>query len=60
VATLAAGRLALKNLNRPQDALRFYKAAESSPVPHLDWEANIKAGIAASQQALGPHVAAMK
>ena len=45
LALLAAGRLSLKNLNRPADALRFYEAARKSPVPHLDWESNITKGI---------------
>jgi len=46
LALLTAGRISLKNLNRPEDALRYYRAADASPVPHLDWEANIKSGIA--------------
>jgi len=33
LALLSAGRLCLKKLNRPSDALRYYKAASSSPVP---------------------------
>ena len=45
LALLAAGRLSLKNLNRPGEALRFYEAAAKSPVPHLDWESNISKGI---------------
>src|SRR6266571_255577 len=42
LALLSAGRLSLKKLNRPSDALRFYKAAAASSVPHLDWESNIE------------------
>jgi len=42
MAQLAAGRVCLKKLNRPQDALRFYEAAETSPVPHLDYEQTIQ------------------
>ena len=53
LALLSAGRISLKTLNRPQDALRFYSAAKASPVPHLDWETNIQAGIQAAQKALG-------
>jgi membrane associated rhomboid family serine protease len=53
LALLTAGRLSLKRLNRPEDALRYYKAAEASPVPHLDWNANIKAGISEAERALG-------
>lgn len=45
LALLAAGRLSLRQLARPTDALRFYKAAAASTVPHLDWETNIQAGI---------------
>lgn len=52
LALRAAGRLALKQLNRPSDALRCYRAAEASPVPHLDWEPNIQAGIRAAEQAI--------
>ena len=45
LALMAAGRLCLKKLNRPSDALRFYDAASQSSVPHLDWESNIHSGI---------------
>jgi hypothetical protein len=51
---LAAGRLCLKRLNRPADALKFYKAAAASQVPHLDWEANIQAGIRDAERASAP------
>ncbi len=54
LALLAAGRLCLKRLNRPGDALKFYKAAEASTIPHLDWEANIKAGIQDAERAFAP------
>jgi membrane associated rhomboid family serine protease len=53
LALLSAGRLSLKQLKRPSDALRFYKAAQASPVPHLDWESNIQAGIQAAEKAAG-------
>jgi len=33
---MAAGRLSQKKLNRPAEALHFYKAAADSPVPHLE------------------------
>ena len=52
LALLSAGRLSLKKLNRPADALKFYQAAAASPVPHLDWESNIQGGIAESQKQL--------
>jgi membrane associated rhomboid family serine protease len=45
LALMAAGRLSLKKLGRPAEALHFYRAASASPVPHLDWESNIQAGI---------------
>jgi hypothetical protein len=44
LALLGAGRLCLKKLNRPEDALRHYRAAAAWPLPHLDWESNIQAG----------------
>jgi len=52
LALMAAGRLSLKKLNRPAEALRFYRAAADSPVPHLDWTMNIEAGIQEAQKAL--------
>ena len=52
LALLSAGRLALKQLNRPSDALRFYNAARASSVPHADWESNIQAGIQNAEKAL--------
>jgi len=45
MAQLAAARICLKRLSRPDDALRFYRAAGSSRVPHLDLEQTIQAGI---------------
>jgi len=53
LALLSAGRLCLKKLNRPADALRYYKAASASAAPHLDWQANIEAGIRDAEKALG-------
>jgi hypothetical protein len=35
----------VQRLNRPQDALKYYEAAQASAVPHLDLEMNIEAGI---------------
>jgi hypothetical protein len=61
LALMAAGRLTLKRLHRPADALRFYQAASRSTVPHLDWDSNIKAGIQEAQKALeGSQVPALK
>jgi membrane associated rhomboid family serine protease len=52
LAFMAAGRLSLKKLHRPAEALRYYQAAAASPVPHLDWESNINGGIQEAQKAL--------
>jgi membrane associated rhomboid family serine protease len=52
LALMAAGRLCQTKLNRPAEALRFYRAAADSPVPHLDWEVNIQAGLVGAQKAL--------
>jgi membrane associated rhomboid family serine protease len=60
LALLSAGRLALKQLNRPSDALLYYKAAKASKVPHLDWESNIQAGIQAAEKATGASYAPAK
>jgi tetratricopeptide (TPR) repeat protein len=52
LALLSAGRLTLKKLNRPSDALIFYRAAAVSKVPHADWDSNIQNGIRDAQKAL--------
>lgn len=44
-AQLNAARLCLKKLGHPQDALALYQAAAASPIPHLDWDPMIQAGI---------------
>jgi len=44
--------MCLKKLNRPEEGLKFYKAATASNVPHLGWEANIQAGLQDAQRAL--------
>jgi len=44
-AQLAAAKIFLKRLNRPQDALKLYEAAAASAVPHLDLEPAINAGV---------------
>jgi membrane associated rhomboid family serine protease len=51
-AQLSAARLCLKKLNRPQDALAIYQAAAASPIPHLDWETLIQAGIKEAKAAV--------
>jgi len=60
LALLAAGRLTLKQLGRPADALRCYQAAAASKVPHLDWDSNIQAGIKAAELAAGVTVASVQ
>ena len=51
-AQLSAARLCLKRLNRPQEALAIYHAAAASPIPHLDWEQHIQAGIKDAKAAM--------
>ena len=51
-AQLSAARLCVKKLHRPQDALSIYEAASKSPVPHLDWDQIIQAGIKEAKAAL--------
>ena len=51
-AQLSAARLCLKRLNRPKDALALYQSAAASPVPHLDWEQHIQAGIKEAKAAI--------
>ena len=52
LSLLSAGRLSLKKLNHPADALLYYKAAKVSSVPHLDWESNIQAGLEDAERML--------
>ncbi len=59
-AQLGAAKLYLNKLNRPMDALRMYEAAAASPVPHLDWEQNIEAGIRETKAAMTPAAAAAR
>ena len=52
MAHIAAGRICLSQLQRPQDALAFFQAAAASPIPHLDWEQTIEAGIRNAKAAI--------
>jgi tetratricopeptide (TPR) repeat protein len=52
LAQLAAARICLKRLSRPQDALRFYEASSASTVPHLDLEQDIESGIREARTAI--------
>ena len=54
LALMGAAQVCLKKLGRPQDALRFYTAAEKSPVPHLDMESTILVGIKEAQKTMAP------
>jgi len=51
MAQMAAARICLKRLNRPEGALKFYTAAAQSPIPHLDLDPAIQAGIKAASAA---------
>jgi tetratricopeptide (TPR) repeat protein len=52
LARLGAARICLKRLNQPERALQFFQAAEASPVPHLDYEQTISAGIREAKAAM--------
>ncbi len=56
LAQMAAGRLYLKRLSRPSDALRLYQAAQASSVPHTSWQPTIDRGIDEAKKALGSPV----
>jgi membrane associated rhomboid family serine protease len=56
-AQLAAAKIYLKKLSQPQAALQLFEAASSSPVPHLDWQSVIDAGIKECHAALNPGMA---
>lgn len=52
LALMSAGRLCVHKLNRPADGIRLYQAAQRSPVPHLDWESTIEAGLREAHNAV--------
>jgi membrane associated rhomboid family serine protease len=58
MAQVAAARINLNRLHRPQDALELYEAVLVSPIPHLDLEAAIKMGIREAKIAMGATPAA--
>ena len=60
LALVAAGRLYLKKLNRPEEALKCYESANASKVPHLDWQPNIDAGLRDAKTLLSTAVLAPK
>ena len=57
LAQMAAGRIYLKRLNRAEDALHLYEAAQASSIPHADWQATIDRGIAEAKKAMQPQAA---
>jgi membrane associated rhomboid family serine protease len=60
LALVAAGRLYLKRLNRPEESLKCYEKADSSKVPHLDWQPNIEAGLRDAKAAVQSSALALK
>jgi hypothetical protein len=54
LAQMAAGRIYLKRLNRPADALRLYEAAQASSIPHADWQPTLDRGIAEAKKVMQP------
>ena len=56
LAQMAAGRIYLKRLNRPADALRLYEAAQDSSIPHADWQATLERGIAEAKKGMHAQV----
>jgi lipopolysaccharide biosynthesis regulator YciM len=54
LAQMAAGRIYLKRMNRPADALRLYEAAHASSIPHADWQTTIERGIAEAKKMMQP------
>jgi membrane associated rhomboid family serine protease len=57
LAQISSGRIYLNQFNRPQEALRCFESAASSPIPHLDWEQSIEAGIREARKALAAAMA---
>ena len=48
LALISAGRIQLRQLGQPQQALRLYIEAQNSPVPHQDWNDTIRRGVDAA------------
>ncbi len=48
LALISAGRIYLRQLERRDQALRLYIAAQNSPVPHQDWNETIRKGVEAA------------
>ncbi len=58
LAQMAAGRIYLRRLNRPSDALRLYEAAQASSIPHADWQSTIDRAIVEAKKILQTGVSA--
>jgi hypothetical protein len=54
---ISAGRIQLKHFGRRDQALRFYVAAQNSPVPHQDWNDTIRKGVDAAMGKTKPNAA---
>ncbi len=52
MALLVAARLAMTKVHRPQQAFNIYEAALDSPVPHLDLDDSIRAGMKDARAAI--------
>jgi len=52
MALMAGAKLAIHRVNRPQQALNFYQAAQDSNVPHLDLEPSIQIGMKEARLAM--------
>jgi len=52
MALLAAARLAMNKVHRPQHALNLYQAAADFSMPHLDLDSSIQAGMKGARAAL--------
>jgi membrane associated rhomboid family serine protease len=53
MALLAAARLAMNKVHRPQHALNLYQAVADSNLPHMDLDPSIEAGIREARAGLG-------
>jgi len=60
MAQMGAARISLKRLNRPDEALRLYRAASASVIPHLDLEQDIESGIQEAEVTLAQRFAMAK
>jgi membrane associated rhomboid family serine protease len=60
MAQIGAARISLRRLRCPDEALRLYRAASASAIPHLDLEQDIESGIQEAECALTHRVAMVK